>query len=740
LHFAITHVSQHGEGFSMISILRAVIGAVMFLIFGLGATVRADGLPETFQLVPLPQKVSLTDGKPLEAGRLRRLRLEGGAARPVLRGELDGLPLAGADSGPSLTLTIGQSPELPESDEGYALTVSAEGTRVEARGAAGLFYGAQTLAQLLEDAHDTATPIPACHIVDWPALRWRAVHLDVVHHLNSIKYYYDLIDRLAAFKINGFVFELEDKLRYRRRPLIGAANAITIDEMQMLTRYARERHIDLSPLSQGLGHASYILKHPEMQHLREIPKSDWAFCPLNEETYQVQFDLYSDVIEATPGSRFLHVGGDEVNEFGELGSCPRCKASGKKPLELQLIWLNRVCEFAEKNGRIPIFWDDMLLKHANVIQTTSSRFDREKTAEVWRKNRGRLDALKEKFPANCWYMRWSYGNLDNEGGDAAAFDWYKESGLTAVGASAAQCTSPLMPRGDRIPCLVSFCHLCCQRGIEGLLCCSWDDSSPHTETYWRGWIAHAAYSWAGDRCSLEEYNAAYRQREFGPQVRPAAMAFEEELAAAIGFWDRAFFKDNRRGILTREGPRPPLVDLPEGQNSGVWSKTNAERISQAREEVKRSQTIAERIAQASANARRNRYALELFAALNDVQATSAKTLVALADYDATAAEKRTVEHDQSHTRSNLQDLIAATADKHQSALDRVNGAIAEYKRAKARFMAVFSVTRFPANPPGYQLDQSNHTADISNDSAAWMFLIEDDFHARLANWVAAQER
>ena len=58
--------------------------------------------------------------------------------------------------------------------------------------------------------------------------------------------------------------------------------------------------------------------------------------------------------------------------------------------------------------------------------------------------------------------------------------------------------------------------------------------------------------------------------------------------------------------------------------------------------------------------------LELFAALNDVQATSAKTLVALADYDAAAAEKRTVERDQFHTRSNLQDLIAATAERKVS--------------------------------------------------------------------------
>ena len=93
---------------------------------------------------------------------------------------------------------------------------------------------------------------------------------------------------------------------------------------------------------QGLGHASFILKHDEYKHLRDITESDWAFNPLEQETYDVQFDLYKDALEATPYGQFLHVGGDEVRVIDR---------NGKKGFELNLYWLKKVSEFAEKNKR-----------------------------------------------------------------------------------------------------------------------------------------------------------------------------------------------------------------------------------------------------------------------------------------------------------------------------------------------------------------------------------------------------
>lgn len=73
--------------------------------------------------------------------------------------------------------------------------------------------------------------------------------------------------------------------------------------------------------------------------------------------------MYRDAIEAMPYGKYLHVGGDEVSQ---IGSDERCKATGKTPFELQLEWLNKVCDFAVANGRTPIFWDDMPFKFAGL--------------------------------------------------------------------------------------------------------------------------------------------------------------------------------------------------------------------------------------------------------------------------------------------------------------------------------------------------------------------------------------
>ena len=105
----------------------------------------------------------------------------------------------------------------------------------------------------------------------------------------------------------------EDKLKYNYRKEVGSSDAMSIDWWGRLSDYAIERNIAISPLVQGLGHASYILKHEKNKFLRDKPESDWAFNPLLKETYDLQFDLYRDAIKATPHGKYLHVGGDEVH-------------------------------------------------------------------------------------------------------------------------------------------------------------------------------------------------------------------------------------------------------------------------------------------------------------------------------------------------------------------------------------------------------------------------------------------
>ena len=252
-----------------------------------------------------------------------------------------------------------------------------------------------------------------------------------------------------------------------------------IEKWKSISEYAKKRNINISPLVQGLGHASYILKHEQNKKLRDDPKSDWAFNPLDPETYQLQFDLYLDAMEATPYGKYLHVGGDEVQTTG--------RKSGKSALELNLIWLNKVSAFAEKHNRIPVFWDDMLLKQGEVYYPIYDlNISVQKVDSIWEVNEPKLNKFIKQFPENCIYMRWNYHATESYG-NSRAMDWFTNNGLKVMGATAGQTRWTLMPqRESNIDQIRIFADQSIKRNFNGLLLTLWDDDSPHFELYKRG--------------------------------------------------------------------------------------------------------------------------------------------------------------------------------------------------------------------------------------------------------------
>ncbi len=241
-------------------------------------------------------------------------------------------------------------------EQGYLLETSANRLTIRANSAAGLFYGVQTLLQIIKEGR-SGLYVQGMVITDWPDISWRAVHYDTKHFQEKKEYVKEFIRTLASYKINMLIWEWEDKFAYRSHPEIGAPGAFTMKEMQELTRYALKYHIQIVPLVQGLGHASYILKHPQNKHLREIASNNWGFCPLNEGTYKLMFDLLKEAIEATPGSEYIHIGCDETYVLGKGVDCG-CKAKMEEigKYALRQIYINRVADQMKKWGRKPISW------------------------------------------------------------------------------------------------------------------------------------------------------------------------------------------------------------------------------------------------------------------------------------------------------------------------------------------------------------------------------------------------
>jgi len=696
-------------------------------------------LPEPFLVIPQPQNVELIKGAGIKYGELSMLKLTKNINRPIMGDILSELIIGEKSINKGiLTLELGTGGFLPKSNEGYILTISGGNAKIESQGEAGLFYGCQTLEQLLEDAHDFGKMIPACKITDFPALEYRAVHFDLKHHLDHMNYYYQSVNRLARYKINAIIVEFEDKLRYQRQPLVGAPQAISIEEMAALTKYARDRHIEITPLVQGLGHASFILKHEEYKHLRELKNNNWAFCPLNEGTYQVLFDMYRDAIEATPGSRYLHIGGDEI---GNIGLCPRCKPTADKNgmLSLNLYWLKRVCEFAKENGRIPIFWDDMPLKEAGVYKTTYKKdISLDQATEVWKIGAKKMNDAISEFPKNCIYMRWNY-SAGTQPGNIMALDWYKNHGLKVIIATATQTANALLPLDNRTStmdfsgpaAIKSFIQIAKEKNVMGMLCTAWDDASPHFETLWHGFIASAEYSWSPYKRSLSDFDLAWMQKEFATSI-PDYYYLYKKLRNAASFWEMAF---NRKGIrMNIENAMfnlpgyahwlPPkktgtpvktdftdvLISIPNLQSPGKWSKKYAERLKQAKEIISEYKDTKKTLKNLKENSKRNRYYWEVFIAINDFQLSAPQLLLALEQCDTNNMEQQ------------------------KKGAKNVKIALQNFEITWNNLQNIYSKTRFISYPDSYVPDRYFHFASQRED-LSWMIQDEELFHKMIKTWM-----
>lgn len=679
------------------------------------SVVCAQGLPAHFRLWPVPKEMKAIPGVGL-AGPLTALRLGMGVSRFPMGDALDRLAERPDAQAGVLLLALDSSGSVPVAAEGYALDVSDGKVAITARTEKGLFYGVQTLKQLLDDAQEHGGGIPACRIRDYPDVVYRAVHIDLKHHLSTTRYYYDLMDRLAAMKINAVIVEFEDKLRYRNIPEVGAAHAISVEEFAAISRYARERHISISPLVQGLGHASFILKHPQYAHLREDPASDWAFSPLDSGTYDLQFALYEEAMAATPFGEFLHVGGDEV---GEIGMSTLSRQSGLKPFELQMHWLKRVCTFAAARDRTPVFWDDMVFKLAGLYETTyDDAIPADSVQAIWKEKRSALQANIALFPKNCVYMRWNYGTPKTLG-NREALAWYAENDLQVMGATAAQQVAPLMPRDQsNYRAISGFAEIAAEFGIPGMMCTVWDDSSPHFEAVWRGIHHFSGLHWNFVEQPAKAASETFRHRFYGQALADPAFEFQDMLEQSVAFWDTALLASGHRFKYPGEPGEIRLIDLPDPAKPGEWSVLYREKLDEARRTLDRYHVIDHRIKSSLALSTRNRYTLAVLQQINHLHRYPASLLLHMEQFD----------------RSN------AAAERHRFR-DSIQLCLDGYRHIRESFDRVYEQTRFAANPHGYMLDQNHHQhlANITNNSD-WIHIYELQLNRRLKTWLDRQVR
>ncbi|MDT0553903.1 glycoside hydrolase family 20 zincin-like fold domain-containing protein [Urechidicola vernalis] len=647
-----------------------------------------------FEILPSPQRFEITGQSSIKFGEVKKLYADNLSKLPVHGTFLNELFSVNNEADADLVYRIDSTIQVDA--EGYTLSINNNKIVIVGKDEAGLFYGVKSLEQLLEDAKDQKAFLPNCTITDFPKLKYRSIQLDIKHHLEKKSYYYDLMDYLAGLKVNAIIVEMEDKLKYEKHPLIGSDDGFTIEEWAELSNYANDRNIEISPLIQGLGHASFILKHDKYKALRDDPKSDWAFNPLDPRTYELQFDLYREAIKATPNGKYLHIGGDEVHTTG--------KNSGRSALDLQLEWLRKVCKFAEENNRIPIFWDDMPLKQAGVYKPMFNKnMTQEEVDEVWEKNEHKLVEFLDQFPKNCIYMRWNY-HTPEALGNTKAMEWFRAHDLQVMGATAGQTRWVLMPqRESNIKEIKTFALSSIESGLNGLLLTLWDDDSPHFELYKRGINAFSEYTWSGDKRSKSELKSVFRHRQFSFETSGNEFSFIDNLEKPVGIWKNILLNGNKRNYLkgNENAIEKFVIDLPT-EKKGVWSDKNKERIENAENTLKTCSKIESTLDKMKSEATRNSYTLEIYEQVNKLVQFSSNAVLKLRDYDK-----------------------AQDKEEERMALEGLKLLSKEFTALRTEFEAVYGKTRVLNKPENYILDQDDHV-HLSNQSLNfdWQFYAE----------------
>ena len=255
--------------------------------------------------------------------------------------------------------------------EAYRLSVTPREIRIEASDPRGLFYGAQTLSQLVEKSEAGSRKVAAVKISDSPRFRWRGLLIDVARHFFGKSQLLQIIDEMAAYKLNVLKLHLTDyegwRLEIPAYPKLtevgslvdGKPRYFTTAEMREIVQYAADRHIMVVPEIEMPGHAGAAARsYPEY-----FDKAGGAFNPANPGTYDFVRGVLGEVAKIFPAP-YLHFGGDEVADETWTGMADVDRLKAEQGLnstdEVEAYFGRKVVGIIESLGKRPMAWDEQV--------------------------------------------------------------------------------------------------------------------------------------------------------------------------------------------------------------------------------------------------------------------------------------------------------------------------------------------------------------------------------------------
>ena len=368
-----------------------------------------------YQVIPLPQEVSLTQGNPFKLNENVLIAYPENNALLQRNAEFLSEYIQQATNYAPKTKAIAAGEQVKNAivlgldpgianKEGYVLTTTPEGISINGQTENGVFYGIQTLRKSIPaEAKEATILIPAGEIKDEPRFSYRGMHLDVGRHFFPKEFMKKYIDLLALHNMNTFHWHLTDDQgwrieikKYPKLTEIGSQRSRTVigrntqeydntpyggfftqEEAKEIVKYAQERYITVIPEVDLPGHMlAALAAYPEMG----CTGGPYEVCPRwgifkdvlcigNDQTMQFLEDVMNEIIEIFP-SKYVHIGGDEAPRT-RWEKCQKCQAriktEGLKADKnhtaedrLQSYCMTRIEEFLNSKGRQIIGWDEIL--------------------------------------------------------------------------------------------------------------------------------------------------------------------------------------------------------------------------------------------------------------------------------------------------------------------------------------------------------------------------------------------
>jgi len=583
-----------------------------------------------YTLIPQPQKEQLKDADFAFDGAWRIVPGAGVAAGDValetLKQELaerHQLTLAGGERGKAIELEIrAGSVEIGKAADpdraavaaqAYRLQLGPSGIRITANAPAGLFYGAETLVQLVKNERGRLW-LPEGEIVDWPDVSYRELFWDDLEHLDRPEVLKQAVRRAAFFKANALSLRLNEYFQYASAPALTAPHALSPAQLQELTDYGLRYHLQVVPYLDAPAHANFLLNHDEFKHLRAFPDVAFEMCATNPATYKLLEGMFQDLIDANRGVEYFHLSTDEAWFIGKADNeqcreVQRAKELGS-PSKLLAEFIQKTAGYLQSRGRKVIFWGEDPLKAEDIPMLPEGLIN----GEV-------------------------YGPIYNEA--------FRKRGIRQMIYTNSQPDDPLFPaysvlspkdqihpraveeRHTRAFEEISFTSARKETEIVGVDVYAWSDLGPHPETFWLGFALGASAAWHPGSPDPRElthnfYRLYYGRGASGMDRLYQLMSTQAQFYASS--WDSV--PSDTRPLMFGESygigpftphistlPLPPAPAVDYLRLSRNWSQENARRVELAWKFLGENDELLDLLYRNLPSVEFNRYNLEVYLAL-----------------------------------------------------------------------------------------------------------------------------